>query len=124
MRFLLDQNQSPELVEHLRSAGHDAIHVRSLGMSRASDNEIMVLADAEERILVSGDTDFGDLLASTNAASPSVLLLRRQEGRRAASIAALLLANLDTIGADLDAGAIVVIDEHRIRVRRLPISPT
>jgi len=36
-------------------------------------------------------------------------------------VAALLLSNLDAVAEDLDAGAIVVIDQDRIRVRRLPL---
>lgn len=41
MRFLLDQNLSPLLVGEFTVAGHDAVHVRDLGMSRASDRVIL-----------------------------------------------------------------------------------
>jgi hypothetical protein len=61
------------------------------------------------------------LLAASNAVQPSVLLLRRQQGRRAAELARLLLANVGAIAEDLAAG--VVLDENRIRVRRLPLRP-
>ena len=124
MRFLLDQNLSPLLVEILARLGHDAVHVRQLGMSRASDAEIMATARDDNRVVVSGDTDFGELLARTNAASPSLVLFRRQGQRRAAELAALLDANLQAVVADLDAGAVVVIDADRVRVRRLPLRPT
>ena len=124
MRFLLDQNLSPLLVELLAHLGHDAVHVRQLGMSRASDAEIMATARDDNRVVVSGDTDFGELLARTNAASPSLVLFRRQGQRRAAELAALLDANLNAVVADLDAGAVVVIDADRVRIRRLPLRPT
>ena len=123
MRFLLDQNLSPLLVELLAHLGHDAVHVRQLGMSRASA-EIMATAREDNRVVVSGDTDFGELLARTNAASPSLVLFRRQGQRRAAELAALLDANLQAVVADLDAGAVVVIDADRVRIRRLPLRPT
>ena len=74
-------------------------------------------------MLLSADTDFGELVANSNADRPSVILLRRQEGRRACEIAALILANLAAIANDLDAGALVVIDDDRIRIRRLPFRP-
>ena len=74
-------------------------------------------------MVVSADTDFGELLAVSNAAKPSVLLLRRQQGRRAAQLAALLLANLGDVADDLAEGSIVVLDERRIRVRGLPLRP-
>ena len=77
----------------------------------------MDLAREHHRVLISGDTDFGDLLAITNAVSPSIVLLRRQGERRAAHVTALLHANLETVAADLDAGAVGVIDADRIRIR-------
>lgn len=123
MRLLRDRNLSPLLAEVLVERGHDAIHVRSLGMSTASDLTIMEAASTEARVLVSADTDFGDLLARTNAGSPSVLLLRRQDHRRAAQVAELLMLNFESVADDLEAGAIVVLDDDRIRVRRLPLRP-
>ena len=123
MRLLLDQNLSPLLVDLLVEAGHDVVHVQSLGMHAADDSEILQVAVDESRVIVSADTDFGDLLALSNAAGPSVLLLRRQDRRRAAELAALILANLDEVSEDLKIGAIVVLGQQRIRVRRLPIRP-
>ena len=123
MRLLIDQNLSPLLAEELVARGHDEVHVRSLGMSTASDLEIMGVAASEARVLVSADTDFGELLARTNAASPSVALLRRQDHRRAAQVAELFVLNLPTLAEDFETGAIVVFDHDRIRVRRLPMRP-
>jgi predicted nuclease of predicted toxin-antitoxin system len=123
VRLLLDQNLSPLLVEELAARGHDAIHVRSLGMTTSSDLAILEAASRDARVVVSADTDFGDLLARTNAGSPSVLLLRRQDLRRASQVAELIMLNLPVIAEDLEGGAIVVLDNDRIRVRRLPLRP-
>jgi predicted nuclease of predicted toxin-antitoxin system len=73
-------------------------------------------------VIVAADTDFGDLLASREAAEPSVVLFHRQTGRRPREQAALLLANLASIEADLRDGAIVVVEGSRLRVRALPIT--
>ncbi len=121
MKFLLDENQSPLLVEHLRNAGHEAVHVRDVGLRAAEDVEILSYAAQHEQVIVSGDTDFGELLAKNHAAAPSVVLFRRQGQRRAAQIADLLLANLELIAGDLTAGALVVLDQDRIRIRQLPM---
>ena len=67
MRFLVDQCLSVELAEALTDAGHDVTHLRNLGMQRAKDPEVLELAQAEDRVLLSADTDFGALLASTGA---------------------------------------------------------
>jgi predicted nuclease of predicted toxin-antitoxin system len=123
VRLLLDQNLSPLLVEELAARGNDVIHARSLGMSTSSDLAILEAAARNARVVVSADTDFGDLLARTNAGSPSVLLLRRQGLRRASQVAELIMLNLPVIAEDLETGAIVVLDDDRIRVRRLPLRP-
>jgi hypothetical protein len=69
------------------------------------------------------DTDFGELLATSDAALPTVVLFRRV-GRTAEDDVAMLLLTLDDIADDLTAGAIRVITNGQIRVRRLPIRPT
>jgi predicted nuclease of predicted toxin-antitoxin system len=107
----------------LAEAGHSAEHLRDLGLSRAPDHEVLATATTTGAVLVSSDTDFGELLARFNAAGPSVILLRRQEGRRADDIAALIIANLDAVADDLSAGALVVLDNERIRIRSLPFRP-
>jgi predicted nuclease of predicted toxin-antitoxin system len=123
VKFLLDQNLSPDLVEILNQAGHTTTHVRALGISEATDYEVLAEAKRQGAVLVSADTDFGELLAHSNAAGPSVILLRRQQGRRAAEVAALILANLNAVADDLESGAFVVLDQDRIRVRSLPFRP-
>ena len=121
MRFLLDENLSPRLVEPLRAAGHDVTHVHDVGLTSADDERVIATARSEHRVLVSADTDFGTILARTGAADPSFLLMRRASGRRVANQAALILDNLAAVTSDLEAGAIVVLGEDTLRIRRLPI---
>jgi hypothetical protein len=47
--------------------------------------------------------------------------MRRASGRRAAERAIIILENLDTIADDLHAGAILVLGEHSLRIRKLPL---
>ncbi len=121
MRFLVDNNLSPILAEVLRSAGHDVTHVRDIGLEAATDEVVLATAQAEQRVLISADTDFGTLLARSGAKLPSVLLIRRLVGRRAVEQAATILANLAMVSADLDAGAVIVLTDEWVRIRRLPM---
>jgi predicted nuclease of predicted toxin-antitoxin system len=121
VKFLIDNNLSPLLAEGLKAAGHDAVHLRDLGMQAEPDPAVLQRAQTDERVLVSADTDFGGLLARSRATGPSVLMIRRLAGRRAAEQSAIILANLDQIAEDLAAGAVVVIGDDWIRIRRLPM---
>jgi predicted nuclease of predicted toxin-antitoxin system len=121
VKFLIDNNLSPLLAESLKAVGHDAVHVRDLGLQAATDSVVLDHARSESRVLVSADTDFGGLLARTGAKSPSVLLIRRLTGRRATDQSGIIQANLQQVAEDLAAGAIVVLGDDWIRIRRLPL---
>ncbi|NQW48356.1 MAG: DUF5615 family PIN-like protein [Planctomycetes bacterium] len=122
MRLLCDMGIAVATATALRDLGHDAVHLVDLGLSRAADREILDLARAEKRVVVAHDLDFTDLVAVSGASTPSVVIFRLRV-MRPERVLARLVAVIEALTTDLDAGAIVTITEALTRVRRLPVSP-
>lgn len=122
MRLLLDECLPTRLAALLQAAGHDCVHVYDLRLGGHPDESVMAAAARDARILISADTDFGELLANSSVIAPSVILIRRAD-KRPDALCTVLTANLGPIADELNDGAIVVITDTRIRTRRLPLKP-
>jgi predicted nuclease of predicted toxin-antitoxin system len=120
VKFLIDEALQDHVAHQLVDAGHDATHVRAIGMQGATDDEVLACAAREQRVLITTDTDFGTILALSGAAGPSVMLLRGVGDTVDERVAAILLA-LTAVERDLTTGAVTVVETDRIRLRRLPI---
>jgi|ERR1017187_664759 predicted nuclease of predicted toxin-antitoxin system len=121
MKLLLDQGTPRSTAALLRQTGFEAVHAAEIGMAEAVDEEILARALSENRTLVTLDADFHSLLALSQASKPSVIRIRI-EGLRAEDLHELLQDVIRHCESDLKAGAMISVQENRIRVRRLPIS--
>jgi predicted nuclease of predicted toxin-antitoxin system len=122
VRFLLDENVSYRVCPHLKAAGHDAVHVDEIGLASTEDRMVAARARDEDRILVSCDHDFVQILFASGDTRPSLLLMREVDTLPSAEIASLLLAAMSPqLKELLSAGAIATITPDRVRVRPLPL---
>ena len=120
IKILVDMNLSPEWVSALVREGWEAVHWSAVGNPRAADDELMTWAVAHGHIVFTHDLDFGAMLALAQAAGPSVLQLRSQKVLPE-DMAPLVAAALRQYEEALTAGALVVVEEGRSRVRVLPL---
>lgn len=118
--IFIDMNLSPDWATVLKGSGWAAIHWCDIGDPRAEDKEIMGWASANQHVVFTHDLDFGTMLALTHAAGPSVLQVRGEDVLPD-HMAPLAIAALRQHEADLAAGALVVVDERKSRVRILPL---
>jgi predicted nuclease of predicted toxin-antitoxin system len=120
MKILIDMNLSPEWVRILTTAGIESVHWSTIGSPSAPDREIMNWALDNSYIVFTNDLDFGTLLAITQANSPSVIQVRTQDLLPDA-VGELLINTLQEFESQLEAGALLTIDQMRSRIRILPI---
>jgi predicted nuclease of predicted toxin-antitoxin system len=81
MRFLADMGVSQRVVEWLRAAGHDAVHLRDEGLQTLPNGEVFEKAGREQRIVLTFDLDFGEILAACRGQVVSVILFRLRNTR-------------------------------------------
>jgi predicted nuclease of predicted toxin-antitoxin system len=122
VKFLADMGISMSTVASLREAGYDSVHLRDEGLLKMDDAEILNKARSEGRIVLAFDLDFGDLLAASREALPSVIIFRLRD-QTPWAVRPRLLQIVTECEADVNDGAIIVVEEARYRVRRLPIKP-
>ena len=92
-------------------------------MQRASDDEIINRARTDGAVVITFDLDFGDILALGVLTRPSVILLRLTS-ERPERVNQQLQSVLAERQMELEAGALILIEDARYRLRKLPIGST
>ena len=123
MRFFIDMPLSPGLAVWLGQRGHDAIHALTAGLDRASDPVILDHARNEQRVVITADLDYPQLLALTHAQGPGLILFRGGDYSEEEAQERLTRV-LETTPAEELSSSIIVVEKWRIRRRRLPIERT
>lgn len=113
-------NLSPRWVEALDHAGIEARHWSTVGDGAASDEEIFQWARRHRFVVLTHDLDFGRLLALAGSRWPSVVLLRTHRVLPSES-ATMLVKVLRRHEAEIEKGAVVVLNADQNRVRLLPL---
>jgi len=120
-RFLVDMCADVRVAQWLANAGHDVTHLRDENLHRLPNGEIFTKAAAENRIVVTFDLDFGEIIALSGSRNVSAIVFRLRNTRTQHVIERLTLL-LPKILGFLESRAIVIIEEGRFRVRHLPFT--
>jgi predicted nuclease of predicted toxin-antitoxin system len=116
MRFLADENVEPIVVEWLRTLGHDVTEMSTL-QPGSDDDVVLALARAEERVLITYDLDFGELVYRGGLLHTGILLLRLRGTTAADRLSAL---QVHWAVAVTKLPNFVVVHDRKVRVRRPP----
>ncbi len=117
--FLLDANLSPRTAEHLvKTHGLDVIHVRDRRPGTIPDEEIVALAKTEGRVIITFDTDFGEIYHFRERGAIGVIVLQLRDQTVEAVHRVLdqfFRENAGTIALDT---SLVVLERDKVRVVR------
>ena len=119
MKLLIDMNLSPDWVNTLKQGGGEVVHWSTIGNLRATDSTIMEWARTNGYTVFTHDLDFGTILAATRAQKPSVIQARTQDVMPG-SLGDRMLSILRDYESILEKGALVTVDESKLRVHILP----
>ena len=117
---MVDMNLSVEWVAEFARHEWPAVHWSTVGDPRAEDSAMMAWARANGYVVFTHDLDFGSTLALTHASGPSVLQIRSQNVLPE-HMGAVVDAALRQHEAALLAGALLVVEISKSRVRVLPL---
>ncbi len=118
MRFLLDQDVYAATARFLASLGHDVVQAAQVGLSQASDEQLLIVAQEQSRTFVTRDRDFGALVF-VKVLGSGVLYLRMLPSIQD-SVHAELVRVLSSYSEEELRKAFVVIEAGAHRFRRLP----
>lgn len=114
MKFLADENIGLAVVTALRGLSHDTISITETNPG-VSDQKILILASKEQRILITSDTDFGELVYQQKQKHTGIILLRLTDQTNENKI--LVLTTLLSSHAKRLKNSFVVVTETSIRIR-------
>ncbi len=116
MRFLANENFPGAAVTAIRLRGHDVVWIREDDPG-INDFEVLARATAEERILITFDKDFGELVFRLGLNAPSGVILFRIPPRSASVIAQTVVDVLESQSNWV--GHFSVVRENRVRMTPL-----
>lgn len=120
MRLLADENIESRVVRVLETAGHDVVSMSKVAPGM-DDREIVSAAWREQRVILTRDKDFGDLVVRDGLQTAGVILVRlRMHALEKAEYLSRALPQLE----QHVRGQFVVITNRSIRIRQLPKAGT
>jgi len=116
MRFIANENIPGPIIQALRDLGHDVASVRA-SMPGADDRVVLAHAQAEQRIVVTSDTDFGELAFRSRIPVECGVILVRLDWTNPDADNQVVINALTS--RESWSGIFAVVERDRIRVRPL-----
>src|SRR5687767_15073304 len=119
MRFLADESCDFSVVRALRSAKHDVVAIAEVS-PRADDDDVRERSVSDERILITEDKDFGQLVYASMRRTGGVIFIRFP-ARARRNLAVAVLDVVRQRGERL-IGTFTFVQPRRVKTGRNPRS--
>ncbi len=116
-RILADENVSPRVVAFLREQGLDVVDVKEKGCLGSNDKFLLELASSERRFILTHDGDFGTLAINEGVPCYGIIHLRLKDLK--VENVKTVLSKLLKMEKGLAEGTLVIVQEKRLRIRRI-----
>ena len=116
VRLFADENMARAIVIWLRDQGHDVLYASDV-QPGAADFNWLERAEAEKRVILTSDKDFGDLIFRDRLTSHGVVLLRLADMPLMDRLARLQQAWSSVESHSI--GKFIVITPNKVRLRNL-----
>ncbi len=116
MKLIADEGIDKPIVDHLRSLNHEIIYVLETSPG-IDDDKVLALARKEQAVLLTSDTDFGELIFRLKEVTYGIILLRLAgltKEQKQTTVAMAIKDHKDDMH-----GAFSVVTKNTIRIRKL-----
>lgn len=118
MKFLVDRCAGRRLAEWLRGQGHDVQEARSFNPD-PGDRALLEAAESEDRVLITMDKDFGELIYLNKVSHAGLIRLPDVRVSRRVELVEELI---DQYREALENRAILTVQGGRVRISHPPSS--
>ena len=113
MRFIVDECTGRKVCDWLKESGHDVLSIYD-SCRGIKDLDILEIANRENRIIITDDKDFGDMIFRDKLPHKGIILLRPQDRRSKIKIE-ILKNILENYSGKLK-NHFVVVTEKKLRI--------
>jgi|SRR3989338_874902 len=114
LRFLIDESSGKKLAGFLKEKGFDAVYVGDW-LKGADDEAILQKSNQEDRILITNDSDFGELIFRWKKPSSGIIFLRLMTDNPSNRLKVALFL-IQTLNKKLKK-RFIVASENKVRIR-------
>lgn len=116
MKFLTDENVYTQIVEAIRSLSHDVLDIKEQNLFRMPDDDISQMAQNMERILITNDKDFSNILTYSPSEYHGIIILRLSRLTINGAVKRLI-GFLKTLSEEQIRGKLAIVEPDRVRFR-------